>query len=78
MCAPLSLRSLSAEYLFGVLKSLVKNQVFITGGVYVGKQQILQGGLTEGSLVPAAISELPIGKEYTARFGVAISWSPVK
>jgi hypothetical protein len=62
------------EYLVGASLPLIRNLMFVTAGAYVGRQQVLQGGLYEGAVVPEKIAELPVSKPYTCGFGFAVSF----
>ena len=62
------------EYLIGLSTSFVDERIFLTGGLYVGKSQILQGGIQEGSIIPSSLAELPIAKGYRSAIGFALTY----
>ncbi len=62
------------EYLLGLSTSFINERIFLTGGVYLGQQQNLQGGLREGDVVPSTLSELPVAKGYRSGFGFAVTY----
>ena len=62
------------EFLFGGSKSFASGWLFLTAGAYVGRQSSLDGGLAEGTIVPATLAEIPVRKSTTVRFGFSISF----
>ena len=65
----------AVEYLFGVSQSLLNNWIFITPGLYLGKQQSLTPGLRIGQEVPSALAGDPtIQKKYVPRFAISVSF----
>jgi hypothetical protein len=65
----------AVEYLFGVSQSLLNNWIFITPGLYLGKQQSLTPGLRVGQEVPSTLTgDLTVQKIYVPRFAIALSF----
>jgi hypothetical protein len=64
----------SAGYLPGLALSLFRT-MYITSGVYIGKQASLAGGFKVGDVVPSSITSPPIQTAYKAGFGLAITFT---
>jgi hypothetical protein len=64
----------SAGYLPSLSLSLFRT-MYISGGVYIGKQASLAGGFKVGDVVPSNITSPPIQTAYKPGFGLAITFT---
>src|SRR5262249_7551465 len=64
----------SAGYLPGMSLSLFRT-MYISGGVFVGKQGSLAGGFKVGDTVPSNITTPPVQSSYKPGFSLAITFT---
>ena len=64
--------STNPEFLFGPSLSFLRDQFFLTAGVYGGFQQSLTGGYTVGGAAPSG--SIPTVNQFHWKPGFAISW----
>jgi len=64
----------SAGYLPGLSFSFFRT-MYLTGGVYIGKQASLAGGFKVGNTVPTSITSPPLQTAYKGGFGLAITFT---
>jgi hypothetical protein len=64
--------STNPEFLFGLSISALRDQLFITGGVYGGFQETLTGGYTVAGAAPSGT--IPVTNQFHWKPGIAISW----
>ena len=62
------------EFLIGGTKSFAQGWVYGTVGMYIGRQNSLDGGLSEGTIVPSSLAELPNRKTTAVRPGFSLSF----
>lgn len=60
------------EFLLGPSLGFLGNQLFVTVGAYGGRQQVLQGGLSAGSIIPS--TTVPVAKNLQWGLGWSLTW----